>query len=328
MASSYEWGRDSSTSPALPGGTHRAARHFERTGVPSAVAAARRRPAAEEEAMNTTWKAILATAITSLTVACGGSGKGLSVSTRAATTTAGATADGLKLPDGILIQRIRMAVQRVSVEGGDAMRPGCLAPALTAPMQAGPDPMTAATTSSGGHDDGAGDDEGCELAFGPFDVDLAGSTLAGGAISWAFEVPIPDGVYEEISVKVNTVPAALSGGSPVLRDLAAAHASIIVDGLVDPLTSTQKPFSFTTPMQVKQEREGTITVGTGANVTLDFTPDHWFDAAAGGRLDPTDPTNQGEILANIRASIRLLKDSDHDGCDDDHASACATAQHP
>jgi hypothetical protein len=34
-------------------------------------------------------------------------------------------------------------------------------------------------------------------------------------------------------------------------------------------------------------------------------------------LDPADPTARGAILANIRASIRILHDDDGDGHDDD-----------
>jgi hypothetical protein len=167
-----------------------------------------------------------------------------------------------------------------------------------------------------GSDDGGDhdDDDACEGSFGPFDVDLAGSALHGG-VSFAFDAPIPAGTYEELVIKINTVPAAHAGGNQVLLDLAAAHASILVDGFVEDTPTTVQPFTFSTPLEVKQKREGKIVVGPGSNVTLDFDPSHWFDGP-NGRLDPADPTAQGAILANIRASIRILEDDDHDGHED------------
>ena len=245
---------------------------------------------------------------------------GLSVSTHSAATM-DASAAGLTLPNGIEITRIEMAVRKISVEGDDAEF-ACSTAKSTTPL-----PMLPGTTGSGSGGSGDGEDHGdhgpeigddghCEFAFGPFDVDLAGSALT-GKVSFAFDAPIPAGTYEEVKISVNTVPAGLAAGNPVLQDLADAHASILVDGFVQVDSSTSKPFTFSTPMEVKQKREGKIVIGNGSNVTLDFDPTHWFDGP-NGRLDPTDPTAQGDILANIRASIRILKDDDQDGEDDDH----------
>jgi hypothetical protein len=212
-----------------------------------------------------------------------------------------------------------MAVQRISVEGDPenacstaAVLPPPPLPALMATQNAGAGPGPNPGSSSG-TDDGQGEDEGCEHSFGPFDVDLAGSALDGG-VRFAFDAPIPTGTYQEIAIRVDTVPASRAGGNPVLLDLAAAHASILVDGFVDGVTT----FVFSTPLEVTQKREGKIVIGSGSNVTLDFDPSHWFDGPS-GRLDPTsaDTTVKGAILANIRASIRILKDDDRDGRDDD-----------
>jgi hypothetical protein len=115
---------------------------------------------------------------------------------------------------------------------------------------------------------------------------------------------------------VNTVPAARAGANGVLQELAAAHASILVDGLVEDAGTTARPFTFSTPMEVTQKREGALVIGPASNVTLTFDPSGWFVAPGGGRLDPADAANQGAILANIRASLRLLHDDDHDGRDD------------
>ena len=226
-----------------------------------------------------------------LATGCGksSSGGGLSVSARASAVSAAATPDGLALPDGITISRIRMAVEEVSAE----------------------DPQTCPTVAPVADDHG-----GCrEFSFGPFHVDLSGSALD-GSVDFAFDAPIPAGTYHEVSIKIDTVPANRAGDDPVLQDLAAAHSSILVDGFVETAPSTVRPFTFSAPLEIAQKREGAIVVGSGSNVTLDFDPSHWFDGA-GGRLDPSDPSAQGAILANIRASIRILKDDDHDGREDD-----------
>jgi hypothetical protein len=266
--------------------------------------------------------------------ACGSSGgrSGLSVSVKAATAATSSPA-GLAVQGGITISRVRIAVRRISVEGGDAAgacEPAGL-PTTARPLSAmkgmggqGPslpgamDPSGDASADETRRDDGPqrGDDGGCELAFGPFDVDLAGSALSGG-VAHAFSAPVPAGTYGRVAITVNTVPAARAGANPVLQDLAAAHASLLVDGFVQEAGSTTRPFTFATPMQVKQVREGAIVLGPTSNVTLTFDPSGWFVAPGGGRLDPVDPTVQGSILANIRASIRLVHDDDHDGLDDE-----------
>ncbi len=257
----------------------------------------------------------------------GGTATGLAVSVRAAPAAATATADGVGLPGGITLSRVRLAVRRISVEGGDAAN-ACEPSGVTttsptrAPQQAmmsGPGPLdpSNASTADGRPDHGPqmGDDGGCELAFGPFDVDLAGSALSGG-VAFAFAAPIPAGTYREVSISVNTVPAARAAGNPVLEELAAAHASILVDGFVQETSTIARPFTFSTPLEVKQQREGALVIGPSSNVTLTFDPSGWF-SSNGARLDPADPTAQGAILANIRASIRLLHDDDHDGIEDE-----------
>lgn len=278
----------------------------------------------------TTTRGVLAAGISALVglAACSDGGRisGLNVSVRSAATAGTATAAGLSVPEGVTISRIRMAVRRVKVEGGDATA-ACDPTPITSALRIGAmhdggsgGPGGSGRSSDDGlPDDGAqhGEDGECELSFGPFDVDLAGSALTGSGVTHAFTAPIPIGTYREVAIKIDTVPAARAAGNPVLLDLAAAHASILVDGFVqDAGTTTAHPFTFSTPMEVQQKREGAITVTPTSNVTLTFDPSGWF-LSGGSRLDPADPVNQGAILANIRASLRLVHDDDHDGHDDD-----------
>jgi hypothetical protein len=273
------------------------------------------------------------TAVLAATIAAGcspqnKSSSGLAVSTHSAAA-ADASPAGLTLPNGIEITEIRMAVRRVFVDGDDAENACSTATSTPPPMMAGTaswDPFFGWSGAPSGGDDGEdhhrhdgperGDDGKCDFAFGPFDVDLAGSALS-GSVAFAFDVPVPPGTYEEVGIDIGMVSTTAAGDNAVLQELAGVeHASIVVDGLVQVDASTTQQFSFQTPMHVRQKREGKIAIGNGSNVTLDFDPTGWFTGPGGVRLDPRDPTARGEILENIRASIRFISDDDHDGIDD------------
>jgi hypothetical protein len=284
-----------------------------------------------------------------LAIACSSGSKGLSVRASAAGDTTTTGGDVLKLNnDTITVDRVRMVVRRVEIEGtptSGACTPTTTTPpatpttgtgTTTAPSSGSDDHggMSGGTSGSGGSGDGGsgggsddgsghdgeGDDDGeCELEFGPFAVDLTGSALVQG-IHQQFDIPVPAGTYREIKFKIDTINAEKAGSDAVLADMAAQHASIAIDGTID-----GTPFHFTTPMEVESKHEGAITVdpSTGAGLTLDISPTTWFTAADGTtRLDPNSTTDQGAILANLRASLRLAHDDDMDGCDDDDAAGC------
>lgn len=256
------------------------------------------------------YRLILALSAVATLAACSGS-KGISVSASAQTSAPADASGSLDLGNGIQIERIALAAREVEVEGGSACAP------VDVPVGRGLVAVRRVPQSSGGDDDVAehdpdGDDE-CELRFGPFAIDLSGEDLASGGIHWMFDVEVPAGTYDELEIKINTVPRGKAGEDPVLLELAALHASIAVWGKID-----GEPFLFTTPMAVEHEREGSLVVDdeTGPAITFDVDPAGWF-SSGDSRLDPREPTNQGEILARIRASIRIERDDDHDGDDDD-----------
>jgi hypothetical protein len=262
--------------------------------------------------------------------ACQKGSSGLSVSTRnvadaPAAPAAGVSATSLDLGNGVVIERVRIVVREVEVEGGDA---GICAGDDSGHHRGSDDSGSAGQVAAahdgedhGGEGHGGDDGEDCDddLEFGPFLVDLSGDDLTGGGVQWAFEVPVPAGTYDEIEVKVHTVPAEKAGSDAGLLEMADLHASIAIDGTID-----GEPFRFTAPMEIEQEREGTFVFDdtTSPALTLDFDPSGWFGGSAEARLDPRDPTANGAIRANIRASIRLERDDDHDGCDDDGGDDC------
>jgi len=156
---------------------------------------------------------------------------------------------------------------------------------------------------------------GAEVKVGPFGISVSGSS----PIHQVFDTSVPAGDYRELKLVVDTVNASEAGSDATLLALAGLHASIAVDGTVS--GDGGGPFTFTTPMEVDQERNGTFTVGSGSaatsNVTLDVDPSGWFLAPDGSSLDPRDPVNRGQILANIRASIRAFPDDDENGEDEE-----------
>jgi hypothetical protein len=278
--------------------------------------------------------------LAALAVAAGcmsSSGKGLSVSatgraaarsaSAAAGTNAIASGNVIDAGNGLLITRIRVVVARAEVEGPPAC-PAPTTPTVTPPATAMPrtarvhPPLLddhSGNGSSGGTDDGASggdshDDGECEIEGGPFLIDLAGADLTSG-VTFVVGLAVPAGTYQEVKFKIDTVNATQAGTDTALLAMADAHASILVDGTMDGVA-----FQFSTSMALQQARQGAMVVDpvTGANVTLDFDASGWFKTAGGGKLDPTDATAQGQILANIRASIRVVSDDDRDGEEDHH----------
>lgn len=246
--------------------------------------------------------AVMAAAL-GLALACSGSSKGgLSVSARSAVTAGAASTSGLDLGNGIVVQRVRLVVRHVEVEGAETHGKG------TCSGQDGMDD----------HEEDSADNCQDELKFGPFLVDLSGTALGGG-VHHQFDVGIPEGTYEEIDVEIGPIPASRAGSDAGLKAMADLQASLAVDGTVD-----GQAFHFTAPLEVEQEREGSVPVGaSGADITLDFDPTGWFGGTGSARLDPTVTANAAAIVANVRASLHVAHDENHDGCDDEHADDSA-----
>jgi len=267
-----------------------------------------------------------------LVAGCSSGGTTLSLSTQSENeaTPASVETQSLDLGNGIVLDEVWMVVRRIELSGDAAC-----------PTEPEPEPETPATTlvtscgegCGGGDDVGDGDcdrdcdrdcdddcdrdcdrdcDDECELVFGPFPVVITGDALVSGIISWAFDVTVPPGTYDELEIQVNTIPAGKAGDDPVLLAMADAHASVIAAGRVD-----GAPFAFATPVAFEQEQEPFEVPEEGANVTLQFDPSTWFVDCSGNRLNPLDPHAKAEITQNIRASLRLIQDDDMDGCDDD-----------
>jgi hypothetical protein len=228
-----------------------------------------------------------------------------------------ATSGSLDVGNGILVDRVRIAIRKVKLEGAetgaaDAGGGGADDPAghhLVAVASDGSgDGADAGSGGDGGHD---GEDDADEVKVGPFLVDLAGGALSGG-ITQVFDGDVPAGTYRELRVVVDVVQAALAGSNAALVDMGSR--SVIIDGTVDGTA-----FSFESSLRAEQKRESTLTVdssATTANLTLSIDPSGWFKAADGTRLDPTAAASKSQIENNIKASVDAFCDHDRDGHDD------------
>jgi hypothetical protein len=230
---------------------------------------------------------------------CKSSSLTLSASTNSAAAAADAgtpDAGGISLCGQLLVDRIRLVVRRIDLE----KQP----PAVDAGADAGADAGVA-------HCDCDEDDKVCEeeenVHVGPFLVDLAGGAVAGG-IHEVFDVDVPAGTFENVRFNINTVSRkqAADGG---LEEMKLLHASIAANGIFN-----EAPFQFTTSIHLKQKLEGPFTVGAGTSaIVLNIDPSRWFVGAQGQVLDPNDPRNRGQILANIRCSVRVSSQTGLDG---------------
>jgi len=245
-----------------------------------------------------------------------GTSKGVTVSASTASAvgaTPKASATSIDGGNGISIDRVRLVVKKFEIEGASA----CASAASGSSSGMGGSGGMGGSSGSSGSDDGSGNDGGeCEIESGPFLVDLSGSDLATGVHPVA-GIDVPPGTYEELRFQIHVIDASQAGTNAGLAEMAAAGASILVDG-----TQGGAAFQFKSAITVDQKREGKIVVdpATGLNVTLDLDASGWFKAADGSKLGPADAAAASAIDANIRASVRVVHDDDHDGKDDDHGS--------
>ena len=227
-------------------------------------------------------KTLITAALVVAVAGCGGSNLSLSVRAGAPAATA-ASSSALTLANGIVVSRVRIVVTKVELE--------------------------LAKTA----DAGLADLEEHELKAGPFLIDLSGATLDNGTPATVATAGLPAGTYKEIKFKIHKPQTDESGvaADAALQSMATAGASIIADGTIDGVA-----FSFSTPMDVQQELEGSFVLGATSNLTLNVDTTSWFGGAGSARLDPRDATVRGQIESNIQHSFKAFRDDNKDGHED------------
>jgi hypothetical protein len=164
-----------------------------------------------------------------------------------------------------------------------------------------------------------------EVEANPLLVDIATSDFNGAIQQDLVSAAIPVGTYGEASFQVHTLEAgdpedaAAAAADPNLGAMMAAGDSVRIEGV----TSGGTAIVFESALTAKQEKAVNVVVGNSISgidgVTLTVDANGWFvDPVSGACLDPNDPASHGQIEANVKASIRVDEDDDHDGVGDDH----------
>jgi len=137
---------------------------------------------------------------------------------------------------------------------------------------------------------------------------------------------IPFGSYEELEFEIHRVDSAdlasLPAGdrAPFADFLANGRSSVIIEGTVY-VGGAAQPFTYRSRVSTEQEQEfhpPLVVSNTKnvVNVTMSVHSGGWFRAMDGSLLDPRDAANSSMIDQNIKASMRVFEDEDHDGHDD------------
>ena len=165
-----------------------------------------------------------------------------------------------------------------------------------------------------GHDD-TKDPNCASISTGPFIVKLP---LGAGVLS-LFDVPIPAGTYNRLSVRVHKPNHNNSG--PNVEAFLAAHPewlnkSAMVDGTFNGVAfhwahdpPIQLNHTFDPPLQINVD---------GSNFTLSIDVSSWFRSSTGALINPGAPTNvlYPQIAGNVAKSFRLFRDNTKKGHDD------------
>ena len=156
----------------------------------------------------------------------------------------------------------------------------------------------------------AGEDE---LGIGPFPLEFTAADLAGGTLVHEFTANVDGGTYKQIKFEIHKVEdadvqAASAADAALLTEMKGL--SVKIHGFY-----LSKEFTFTSALDEEQEREGTFNVGGDSGLTLNIDPTGWFadPSNAAVTLDPGDSANKSKIESNIKASIDVYDDDDHDG---------------
>jgi hypothetical protein len=289
--------------------------------------------------------------------ACSKAAGNLSVSAAAETPAAtAAPSTSLDLGNGLVLDRVRVAVRKVTLEGGAAALPDG-GPGDGGAGDAGYDDhgglrcgdgMHGLSAARGGGDGGADD--------GSADGGMGGGAGDGGHGDGGYDdrggrgdddddcgFEDHDGEIKVGPFLVDLTGAQLAAGLNRVFEgeiPAGTYRELkVVIGVVSPKKAGSnaglaemhgrsvvvegkldgKPFVFEAALYAAFKLEQEIVVaadGSFGNVTLTVDPARWFKAADGTRLDPTVPADQARIRANIKATLRAFDDRDRDGHDD------------
>lgn len=172
------------------------------------------------------------------------------------------------------------------------------------------------TCGNTGHDD-KGDAACAPVASGPY---LAKLPLTAGAASLFDGIPIPNGTYTGIKVRIHN--PKIGDATSTTTAFLAAHPewsgkSMMVDGKFN---GTAFHWAHDPPVQLEHVFNPAVVVdaNTAFNFTLQIDVATWFVAASGQLINPGAPTNAlyPQVAGNISKSFHVFKDDKKNGHND------------
>ena len=165
---------------------------------------------------------------------------------------------------------------------------------------------------------GGSSDDCAELESGPQLIDLPLGDGGAPTVA-AVVVPIPPGSYSELELELRP----LDPGSGEDRSFLAAHPDLAGVTVRVRGTWDGAPFEYTTTLDDEIELDFSPPLevaGSGVNITVNLDVLKWFHSADGTLIDPRTAVagqpNASVVSANIRESLAVFEDDDHDGYDD------------
>ena len=175
-----------------------------------------------------------------------------------------------------------------------------------------------------GEDDAPGS-QGDEIEAGPALIDLTAADFNGTIQQSLFTAQVPAGTYTKAKFDIHKLDSgdaedvAAATADPGLAEMQAAGISVRIAGV----TTGGVAFQFDSSLNETQEQPVNVVVGdatttTGIDgVTLAINPNRWFvDATSGACLDPNNAAVKSQIEDNVKSSIKVDEDDDHDGVED------------
>ncbi len=148
-----------------------------------------------------------------------------------------------------------------------------------------------------------------------------------GSVNSIGSITVPFGSYSKIEYDVHRVEQpeisslAASEQAQFAEFLAAERYSIIINGIQYKTGAAADTFTYRSKVDAKQKTDfdPAIAVNTASpsvNATVIISSANWFRNQLGVLIDPKDTNNEGIIDENLKASIKIYKDSNRDGTKD------------
>lgn len=166
------------------------------------------------------------------------------------------------------------------------------------------------------------DADSLEFKSAPFVLEL---NLLGGSNQIVVR-DVSQGTYDRVEFDVHRIDSIYLAGLPPSEQLqftdfmSGDRYSMIIEGTM--YQTGQGPASFVYRSRVDDRQRHDLNppivvsdASLEANVTMLISSAGWFSSPS-GLLDPTDPSNENAIDDNLRSSIRVFRDSNRDGIED------------